>query len=178
MECYWTITPAAINQIKNLHNLNIKHLSVTVESDNIIFDRKLKDGSGPDIYGLEVAKNIIQLNEFIDTAFIIRNELIGNANKVISTKKSNYNKKKIMTNCEVCNYSPKKGEIPLDTHHIIEQKYANENGFYDNKHFHKNEKFNLTTLCKECHKKIDTGELIIHGYKKSTLGIFLDYKLQ
>jgi len=166
-----------INQIKNLHNLNIKHLSVTVESDNIIFDRKLKDGSGPDIYGLEVAKNIIQLSEFIDTAFIIRNDLIGNANKVISTKKSNYNKKKIMTNCEVCNYSPKKGEIPLDTHHIIEQKYANETGFYDNVSFHKNEKFNLTTLCKECHKKIDTGELIINGYKKSTLGIFLDYKL-
>ena len=168
-----------IPKIKQINNkrLQIKHLSVTVKEDYIIFDRKLKDGSGPDIYGLEVCKNIIQLPNFIDTAFEIRNTIIENTNVVLSTKKSNYNKKKITSSCEVCGYIPKKGEIPLDTHHINEQKFANTNGFFDDKHFHKNAVYNLTTLCKICHQKIDTNQLIIKGYKTSTQGRFLDYYL-
>lgn len=68
-----------------------------------------------------------------------------------------------------------KGHIQLDTHHIKEQKDANESGFFTDTYFHKNSKFNLVTLCKPCHKKIDTGELIINGYKQSSSGVFLDY---
>lgn len=161
-----------ITRIKNQTQLQIKHLSVTIKGDNIIFDRKLQIGSGPDIYGLEIAKHIINSPSFIDTAFEIRNEL-----EINTIKKSNYNKKKITSCCEVCKYKPLKGQIPLDTHHIKEQKDANESGFFKDTYFHKNSKFNLVTLCKSCHKKIDTGELIINGYKQSNSGLFLDYSV-
>jgi DNA mismatch repair protein MutS len=65
----------------------------------------------------------------------------------------------------------------LDTHHINEQKNCDDSGFVNDKHFHKNKIYNLVSLCKSCHLKIDTGELIIRGYKSSTSGIFLDYNL-
>ena len=159
-----------IERIKQQKKLQIAHLSVTIKGEEIIFDRKLKNGSGPDIYGLEVAKHIINLPSFIDTAFEIRNEL-----EINTIKKSNYNTKKITSCCEICKYKPLKGQIQLDTHHIKEQKDANESGFFTDTYFHKNSKFNLVTLCKPCHKKIDTGELIINGYKQSNCGIFLDY---
>jgi len=35
----------------------------------------------------------------------------------------------------------------------------------------------LVSLCKKCHQKIDTGELVIKGYRSSTSGTFLDYTL-
>ena len=83
-----------------------------------------------------------------------------------------------MDSCEVCGYTPKgKKAIPLDTHHIGEQKDCDERGFVNNKHYHKNKEFNLVSLCKECHQKIDTEELIINGYKQSISGRFLDYTM-
>ena len=67
--------------------------------------------------------------------------------------------------------------MPLDTHHINEQKKCDEKGFVKEKFFHKNESFNLVSLCKPCHLKIDTGELVINGYLSSTSGKILDYKI-
>jgi DNA mismatch repair protein MutS len=167
-----------IECIKLQNKLQINHLSITIKENNIIFDRKLEKGSGPDIYGLEVAKNIIDDPDFINQAFKIRNDITGNQNTILKSKKSNYNKKKITSHCEICNYTPpNKNQIPLDTHHINEQKDADYNGFFENKSFHKNEKFNLVTLCKPCHKKIDTGELVVTGYKQSISGVFLDYTI-
>lgn len=168
-----------IQHIKNEPKINTCHLSVDTTRDLIIFERKLKPGSGSDLYGLEVCKSIIQDTRFIDTAFQIRNILISGReeNTVLSQKRSNYNKRKILNHCEVCGYKPKAGNVPLDTHHINEQKDCDQNGFVNEKHFHKNKLYNLVSLCKGCHLKIDTGELIIRGYKSSTSGIFLDYTL-
>lgn len=158
--------------------INTSHISVTTMDDGtIIFQRTLQTGSGSDLYGLEVCKSIIQNSEFIDIAFNIRNEITSNNTNVIDTGRSRYNKKKIVDHCEVCNHKPKRGQVPLDTHHINEQKNCDDRGFVNGKHFHKNNPFNLVSLCKSCHQKIDTGELIITGYKTSTSGKFLDYKL-
>ncbi len=63
----------------------------------------------------------------------------------------------------------------LETHHISEQKNANEEGFINNKHFHKNEKFNLATLCHDCHLQVTLGKIIVTGYKHSVNGKFLHY---
>lgn len=173
-----------LKQIKNEPKINTCHLSVTnnlsSNEDIIIFERKLKPGSGSELYGLEVCKSIISDTNFIDQSFQIRNELISGktTNTVLSQKRSNYNKRKILNHCEVCGYKPKVGNIPLDTHHINEQKNCDENGFVNEKHFHKNKLYNLVSLCKECHLKIDTGELIIRGYKSSTSGIILDYNFK
>lgn len=169
---------ADIPQIKS-HQINICHLSVDTnnETGDIIFERRLKPGSGSKLYGLEVCKSIIQDKSFIDLAFSIRNGIISNNGSIIDTKRSRYNKKKIIDMCQVCGFKPKPNQIPLDTHHINEQRLCDENGFVNDKHFHKNKSYNLVSLCKSCHLKIDTGKLIINGYKASTSGVFLDYKL-
>lgn len=162
-----------IEEIVNLTNegsLQIKHLSVLIQNKNIIFERLLKDGPGSDLYGIEVAENIIDDDDFIDTAFKIRNSLINNKTSVLSKKKSVYNKKKIINTCEICNSTKQ-----LETHHISEQKNANEEGFINNKHFHKNEKFNLATLCHDCHLQVTLGKIIVTGYKQSVNGKFLHY---
>ena len=167
-----------VKGIKANKKLQVSHLSISLKEDeNIIFERKIKDGSGSRLYGLEVCKSIIQDMSFIDDAFEIRNDILGNKTEVVSKKKSNYNKKKIMTSCQVCGYKPKdKKSIPLECHHINEQQNTNERGFVNDKHFHKNELYNLVCLCKSCHQKIDTGELIIRGYKQSVSGLFLDWE--
>lgn len=163
--------------IQKMKTLKICHLSISTQDDNIIFNRTIKDGSGSDLYGLEVCKSIIHDDFFIETAFNIRNEIIENKSKVLSTKKSRYNNKKIINECEICGYKPKRGGLPLDTHHINEQKNCDEMGFVKEKFFHKNQSFNLVSLCKPCHLKIDTGELVINGYLSSTSGKILDYKI-
>jgi DNA mismatch repair protein MutS len=158
--------------------INTCHISVDTKPDGtIVFERTLQPGSGSDLYGLEVCKSIIQNSEFIDMAFDIRNDIMSNATNVIDKGRSRYNKKKIVDHCEVCKHKPKRGEVPLDTHHINEQKNCDDHGFVNGKHFHKNNAFNLVSLCKSCHQKIDTGELTITGYKWSTSGKFLDYNL-
>jgi DNA mismatch repair protein MutS len=164
-----------IDIISNDSRINICHLSVETRDDVIIFERILKPGSGSDLYGLEVCKSIIQNESFINLAFSIRNKITNNKMGILESKGSRYNKKKILDKCQVCGYKPKRGEIPLDTHHINEQKNCDELGFVNDKHFHKNKMFNLVVLCKDCHQNIDTGKLTIRGYKSSTSGIFLDY---
>jgi len=166
-----------IPQISSESRINVCHLSVETRESTIIFERCLKPGSGSDLYGLEVCKSIIQDSTFIDLAFNIRNYIISNNTNIIDTKRSRYNNKKITNECQVCGYKPKRGQVPLDTHHINEQKNCDESGFVNDKHFHKNKIYNLVSLCKSCHLKIDTGELVICGYKSSTSGVLLDYNL-
>lgn len=166
-----------VKTISSEPRINVCHLSVETKDDNIIFERILQPGSGSELYGLEVCKSIINDRDFIDIAFDIRNDMShGKHNtSIINSGRSRYNKKKIVDHCEVCGHKPKRGQIPLDTHHINEQRNCDEGGFVNNKHFHKNKNYNLVSLCKDCHRKIDTQELIIRGYKSSTSGIFLDY---
>jgi len=162
-----------IKEIKELTTLQIKHLSVCTKNDRIVFRRKLEDGPGSDLYGIEVAKSIIEDTEFIDIAFSIRNDLTNNKTSILSNKKSVYNKKKILTSCQICD-----GTQRLETHHINEQKNADAvTGIIKNKHFHKNEKYNLATLCHDCHLKVTLGKIIVHGYTQSLNGVFLDYEL-
>jgi DNA mismatch repair protein MutS len=164
----------SIKTINAIGKIEICHLNVNTNGDDIIFERNLLPGSGSELYGLEVCKSIIQDNLFIETAFEIRNDISGNKTSILNFKKSRYNKQKIIDSCEVCGYTPTKNSLPLDTHHINEQRNCDENGFVNDKHFHKNRVFNLVSLCKTCHLKIDTGELVIKGYKQSTSGKYLD----
>jgi len=164
-----------VEMIKIESKLNICHLSVITQNNHIIFERHLTKGSGSKLYGLEVCSNIIQNSSFIDMTFKIRNEITKTTTSILNSKRSNYNRKKITNHCEVCGWIPKNDSIPLETHHIQEQKNCDQNGFVNDKHYHKNKTFNLVSLCKDCHLKIDTGELIINGYKQTTDGIILDF---
>ena len=159
--------------IKTLKDVRMCHLSVTydIEKDNIIYGRKLEDGAGSDLYGLEIASYIIKDNEFIKSAKEVRNEVLGLNSNLISDKTSNYNSNLIVDKCVICGNNG--SEYPLDTHHIKEQ-----NEFDDSKYtsFHKNKLSNLVVLCKEHHDSVHNGNLIINGYKDTTNGIILDYE--
>lgn len=136
--------PFIINLKKNM--LNISHLSVTYDeiNDLLIYDRKLKEGSGISKYGLDVAKYLKLPTDFLTLA----NEISLYLNKenldFLSTKKSKHNSKVYMDTCALCGEN-----INLITHHIEEQKLSDVNGFIDN--MHKNVKTNLLPLCENCH---------------------------
>lgn len=168
---------AELKSIKQLKNVRIAHLSVEITKDKrIIFCRKLKSGPSQSLYGLEVAKALNLDKEFIFKAFEIRNELIGKKNEILSTKKSKYNSQKYVDECEICGYYPKSDtDLHLHTHHIDFQCNADKDGFIN--HFHKNNKFNLITLCMNCHENVHNNKIKINGYKQTTNGIQLDYKI-
>lgn len=144
-KCKFFITTHLHRITSQLQDVQIKHLSVIV-NDNIIFERKLKDGDSFDLYGLEIAKNIIQDTTFIETAFSFRNELVKPG---FSTKKSRYNSKLIMNHCKICD-----SKEDLETHHIKEQRNCDQQGFVNNAFYHKNKLFNLVCLCKNCHLQL------------------------
>lgn len=170
----------SLDEIKNVYEmgeLNVSHLSVRVDKDdNIIFERRLQPGPCSSLYGLEVAKAIGLPKNVIDHSFNLRKTLIGNRNEIVSTKRSKYNRKKLVDHCEICNYVPvNKTDIPLDIHHIQFQCSADEQQFTG--HFHKNSKHNLVCLCKSCHIKVHEGKIHISGYVSTTTGVKLDYSL-
>jgi DNA mismatch repair protein MutS len=165
-----------IQQIKDLPEkaLRICHLTVTYDerTKNLIYNRKLEDGPGQSIYGIEVAKSLNLDTNFINVANKIRRELVDINDELFKTQKSRYNSKVYIDSCGICGKenTSKKGGKPLHTHHIREQKEADNNGFID--HFHKNSKFNLLVLCEECHTHIHKNGLKIES-KQTPCGSFL-----
>ena len=160
-----------IPDIISSDKLKIGHLSIDTKGSDIIFNRKIKEGSGHSLYGLEVASSILENKDLIDNAFLIRNKITNNNTKIVSSKRSHYNTSKILTKCEICSDTKN-----LETHHINFQMNADkETGIIKNKYFHKNNIFNLVCLCHDCHSKVTSGSLIVNGYKTSLNGTFLDH---
>jgi DNA mismatch repair protein MutS len=147
--------------------LKICHLSVDVKGNNIIYERKLKNGPGSSLYGLEVSNSLLECPELIEKAFEIRNKLIGTEKKI---KKSVYNSKKIIDKCQICGSTKQ-----LEIDHIQEQRTTDEKGFLNDSR-HKNHLSNLCTLCHNCHLEKTLGQIKINGYKDSMNGPFLDWE--
>jgi DNA mismatch repair protein MutS len=165
---------AKLEKIKSSNSLQICHLSVKVENENITFTRKLEQGPCSELYGLEVAKAVGIEKELMESAFEIRNSLLNKNTEIVKSKRSRYNKSKILNECEVCGYAPcKQTDIPLDTHHIKFQCTANTDNFTG--HHHKNAAFNLVCLCKKCHIDVHEGTITINGYTQTTAGRRLDF---
>lgn len=84
---------STMERITKLDNVKSFHLSVEHDkkTDSLIFDRKLRDGSGEPIYGVTVAKYIINDADFIETANEIKNEILKTHGTLIPDKKSKYN---------------------------------------------------------------------------------------
>ena len=74
-----------ISLINEITNLSFKHLKVTYdgEKDILIYNRKLADGPGESIYGLEVCKSLHMPQDFISLAYGIRNEIIPENNDIL-----------------------------------------------------------------------------------------------
>lgn len=139
-----------IEDILELKNIKMKHLAVKYEPQlqTLIYDRKIKEGPGESIYGLEVCKSLILPENFLNDAYEIRKKYLKKKD-VLDLNKSVYNSAKMYTEkCEICHKNKSK-----EIHHLQYQKYANEQNFIKNE-FHKNHVANLISICEKCHDKI------------------------
>jgi DNA mismatch repair protein MutS len=142
------------SEITTLTSVKLKHMSVVYdkESECLVYDRKLKDGPGNSMYGLEVCKSLSLPQDFLDAAYEIRNKYHPEGSSILSLKTSHYNSKKIVGICENCGIHPGK-----EVHHLQYQQDANQDGIIYNADgvlFHKNNLANLMTLCESCHNQI------------------------
>jgi DNA mismatch repair protein MutS len=165
------------DKIKKLKNVKAFHLTVEYDEQNsrLIFDRKLKEGSGKSVYGVTVAKHIIKDNKFIKSMEDILNTILNRNPKILNDKTSKYNSNIYVNCCEVCKKEFTDSE-QFDTHHINNQKDC-VNGFVKIKpYIPMNNECNLVVLCKECHIKVHNDKLRIDGYLDTSEGKKLNFK--
>jgi DNA mismatch repair protein MutS len=136
-------------EIENMETLVIKHMEVEYDekNDKLIYNRKLKNGPGSCMYGLEVCKSLHLPDDFLSNAYNLRRKYKKEERSVLELKTSHFNSKKVMGNCELC-----KKNLGTEVHHLQHQENADENNMIGS--FHKNHPANLLTLCEECHNKI------------------------
>jgi DNA mismatch repair protein MutS len=136
-------------EVKNLNSLKVYHMSVVFdrEQKTLIYNRKLREGPGQSMYGLEVCKSLDLPEDFIERAYAIRNKYNKSNVSVLEAKKSRYNANKLRGMCELCN-----NYEGTEVHHLQYQKNA-KHGII-NGEFNKNHKANLINICNFCHNKI------------------------
>ena len=157
------------DEIQGLTGLALKHLSVSYdrEKDVLVYDRKLKDGPGNHLYGLEVCKSLHLPHEFIDRANSIRVKYFSqDTGSILSAPTSTYNSQKVKFICEKC--QKVWGD---EVHHLQFQSSADTDGFIvrPNMTLHKNHVANLMTLCEKCHQEMHqekTEKKRVKGTKK------------
>jgi len=161
------------DEITSLHNVGMKHMSVIYnkEQDCLIYNRKLQDGPGNNMYGLEVCKSLSLPQDFLENAHNIRMKYHPESAGVLEQKGSHFNAKHISGGiCESCKVNP-----AIDVHHMIFQNEADDKGIIKKKGltFNKNNKANLLNLCEKCHDEIHKTN---KKYKKTkaTIGIVLE----
>jgi len=141
------------SEITEMTTVHLKHMEVVYnkQQDMLIYNRKLKDGSGVNVYGLEVCKSLNMPTDFIDAANQIRLKYNTDGKSMLSLKQSRYNVNKIVSICENC-----RNNRGTEVHHLQHQADADENGIISNSDsiFHKNSLANLMTLCESCHDEI------------------------
>ena len=159
------------DEITSLHNVGCKHMSVIYdkEKDLLIYDRKLKDGPGTNMYGLEVCKSLNLPQDFLDLAHNIRTKYRPETNSLLDQKQSHFNAKHIKGMCEKCG-----NKMATEVHHLQYQQDADDNGIIHSKEgdltFHKNHPANLLSICEQCHDEIHkTGKKL--KKVKTTKGI-------
>jgi DNA mismatch repair protein MutS len=144
-----------MEEMRELERVSIKHMAVHYdrELDCLVYDRKLTDGPGNRMYGLEVCKSLHLPPHFLEKAYDIRTKYFPESKSELhhSPAKS-YNSYKIRGKCEIC-----KTELAEETHHLQEQHLANPEGFIGE--FHKNHTANLMSLCSRCHNLVHSDEL-------------------
>jgi DNA mismatch repair protein MutS len=142
------------DEIVSLNNVVMKHMTVKydVENDCLVYDRKLKDGPGNNMYGLEVCKSLHLPKDFLECAHNIRMKYNPDTAGILEQKQSHFNANHLSGGlCEKCKKIP-----AMDVHHLVFQNEANQNGTIktNNMTFKKNNKANLLNLCENCHYEI------------------------
>lgn len=152
-----------LKTMETLHSVKYKHLKVQYdhERETMYYDRKIHDGQGDTIYGLEVCKSLNLPDKFLNRCYEIRNNYIENKDNVLLFKASRYNKHKLRGMCEFC-----EKEVGKEIHHLHYQCDASQNEYIDNS-FHKDHVANLCSICNSCHDHIHS--LNLRFEKRKTL---------
>ena len=168
------ITASHLHELSNckrlqaLQNVKLYHIHIDFDekTNTIVYNRELRPGSGENFYGLNIAKYLMNDNQFNSIVNDIKSDFTKDC--IISNKWSKYNAQLNISKCAICSYSPKENDKPLEVHHIKFQKLADKNGYIN--HVHKNHISNLVVLCQNCHDDIDRETLVITGYKENGNG--------
>ena len=160
-----------LERMKKLTNVKPYHIHILYDekTNTITYDRELKEGVGCELYGLNVAKCLINDETFIEVANEIKKEID------YKKSRSRYNKAIQLEKCQVCDWRPEMGDIPLETHHIHAQKDCKDKKVIGKEYLGMNEVYNLVSLCQKCHDEVDRKNLNINGYKETSNGAVLDY---
>ena len=148
---------------------HLKHMSVIFDREKnvLVYDRKLKNGPGDNMYGLEVCRSLNLPETFLELAHNIRVKYNPQYASILDRKQSHYNANKIIGQCEMCNK-----KIGTEVHHLQHQKEANESNIIISKDtiFHKNHSANLITLCEKCHLEFHKLKNTMHKKVKTSKG--------
>ena len=144
--------------VKDNTKLQISHIHVDIAPNGVfIYDRKLRDGSGSSIYGVEVCESLGMPQDFIKMAQSVRKHILDI--QPIGVKTSKYNSEVYIENCGVCT-----NNRSTEVHHI---KYQCMGGTHN--------AYNLVPLCEKCHNEEHNGYLDIKGYIMTSEGRKLDF---
>ena len=160
------------DEITCLKNVHLKHMSVIYDREHecLVYDRKLKDGPGNNMYGLEVCKSLNLPTDFLENAHNIRMKYHPTSSSLLGRSTSHFNAKHIKGTCEKCGV-----KMGTEVHHLAHQQDADVNGIIqmeDGTTFHKNHPANLINLCEKCHDEFHkTGVKPVK--KKTTKGTIL-----
>ena len=158
------------DEIRLKEKMVIKHMEVIYnkECDSLIYDRKLLDGPGNNMYGLEVCKSLHLPDDFLNEAYSIRNKYSNKMTNILELKQSHFNSRKIMGLCELCEQN-----MSSEVHHLQHQKEADSRGFIGE--FHKNHVANLFSVCESCHNKLHQDkEVKGHTRIKTSSGMIIE----
>ena len=156
------------DEIQSMDKLHCKHMRVKYNNElkRLEYDRKLCDGSGEPIYGLEVCKSLRMPQDFLERAYELRNKYGTRRDKnILNMKISKYNRGKLRSTCEFC-----KKEMGTEIHHLQYQKSANQDDHYiesEDQTFHKNHSANLSSICEKCHDRLHELNLVYTRQKTS-----------
>jgi len=157
-----------LEEIKALKNVVAKHLEVYFDEklQKLVYNRKLQDGNGSSVYGLEFAKSLYMDEEFLEIANSIRKKVSNEYEELellTKNKKSIYNKDVLVSTCAIC------GKRADEVHHIKPKSTIKNE-------FQKHHKYNLIPLCKYHHRLAHEGKLQIKGFITTDEGIELHYE--
>ena len=154
------------DEIKSLTHLKMLHMAVRYDRERnlLVYDRKLQEGPGESMYGLEVCKSLNLPDEFLQRAHDIRMKYNAKDKNILSMGTTHFNAQKIVGICELC-----KVELASEVHHLQHQQNAKKTNDYieGEQTFHKNHVANLLNICEKCHKGMHkTGKQ--HKVKKTS----------
>ena len=147
---------AGYSEIREMSaRLRLAHMRVFYDKsrDTLVYDRKLQDGAGESMYGLEVCKSLHLPDDFLENANMIRVKYRGSSTKTPTASiledatPSRYNAAKLRRLCELCEQ-----QRGTEIHHLQHQESADADNFIG--HIHKNHPANLASICEDCHRDI------------------------